>query len=313
MNRQRLWLCCVLTALTLLSGWCLYPNPPSVEAQGGGYQVFLPLIIMEGATPTPEPPALYGASFIDESDLPELAALNVKLVIVDVDPIPQAALAILDTAESYGMHAILRVRGSGDWGWDGNSFDLSLLADFEPVIGGHPALFAVFGLHEPWERFTADQLRQFYNQWKAVAPSLALFHHFGHLRSKFTAGMADVGSITAKPHFWDRDGNPANYYGERTRRKVIDAQTYIRADPDAVLCVVPQAHGQDPSSRKRPIRMPTADEMRENAAIIFGEFGVTCGLWYPYQHPRYDHVLGDPEFGEQRQIVAETYRLYFAP
>jgi hypothetical protein len=93
----------------------------------------------------------------------------------------------------------------------------------------------------------------------------------------------------------------------------MDAQTYIQADPDATLCVGLQTHGRDPGTPGAFVRMPTADEMRDNAAIVFGELGVTCGLWYPYRHNAYDHVLSDPEFGEQRQVVAETYDLYFAP
>jgi hypothetical protein len=305
-NKQRLWLCCALTALILLAGWSLYSIPPPVGAQEGDYRVFLPLII------SPRPTALYGVSYIAESDLPELAALNVKLVTWQTDPSSQAALALLDVAESYGMRVILRIRGSDDWGWNGSRFDLSPLADFEPVIGGHPALFAVYGLHEPWERFTAYQLRRFYSQWQATAPSLPVWHDMGFLPPQFTDGICDVCGVSAAPHHWDQSGNPINYYEEDTREKISNAQTYIQADPDAILCAYLQAYGRD-FRGSTDVRMPTADEMRENAAIVFGVLQVACGEWYPYRHGSYDYILSDPQFDKQRQVVAETYDLYFAP
>ena len=321
MNRQRLWICCVLTALILLAGWSSYSIPPSVYADEKDYQVFLPLINMKEATfaptptpqptSTPEPPALYGISYVDESDLPELVTLNIKLVTWRTEPSSQAALAFLDLAESYGLRVIIRMNGSGDWGWDGNRFDLSVLADFEPVIGGHPALFAVYGLHEPWERFDADQLRMFYSQWQAVAPSLPVWHDMGYLSPEFTDGMCDVCGISAYPHAWDQSGNPINNYSTNTRQKILAAQTYAPTDPDAILCASLQTFGRDFEGQSG-LRMPTADEMRQNASIVFGRFQLTCGLWYPYHHSGYDHTLDDPEFSEHRQVVAETYTLYFA-
>jgi hypothetical protein len=245
--------------------------------------------------------------------LPELVALNVRLVTWQTPASPQAALDLLEIAESYGLRVILRINNTGDWGWNGSSFDLSPLASFEPVIGGHPALFAVYGLHEPWERFTASQLRQFYNRWQAVAPSLPVWHDLGYLPPQFTDGICDVCGVSAAPHEWDQSGNPVNNYEEDTRQRISEAQTHIQADPDAILCVSLQAYGQNRNAPGPPMRMPTADEMRENASIVFDELQVTCGLWYAYRHDSYAYVLGDPQFGEQRQVVAETYNLYFAP
>lgn len=311
MNKQWLWLCCVLTALILLAGWFLYSMPPSVDAQEGDHKVFLP-VIMQGATSTPRPPALYGLYYILESDLPELAALNVKLIAQQTLALPEVALNFLNVAESYDMRVVLRLAGTTDWGWDGRTFDLSLLADFEPVIGGHPALFAVYGLHEPWERFSTEQVQMFYSQWQAVAPSLPVWHDLAYMPPEFTDGMCDFCNVTAYPHVWDQDGNPANEYDYRTWEHIETAQANIRADPDAVLCVAAQAFGYDFTGRPG-FRMPTADDMRENASIIFGELQVTCGLWYAYYHRSYDYVLSDPQFGEHRQVVAETYELYFAP
>lgn len=308
MNKRWLWLCCVLTVLILLAGWSLYSIPPSVDAQEEEYEVFLP-IIMLSARPLS---AAYGVSYIVESDLPEVVALNVRLVTWQTAASPQAALDLLEIAESYGLRVILRITNTGDWGWNGSSFDLSPLASFEPVIGGHPALFAVYGLHEPWERFTVSQLRQFYYRWQGVAPSLPMWHDLGHVPPTFTDGICDVCAIAANPHAWDEEDRPVNDY-EKIRAKIWEAQTYIQADPDAILCVSPQAYGQNPNAPGPPVRMPTADEMRENASIVFGEFQVTCGLWYPYNHDSYAYVLSDPQFGEQRQVVAETYNLYFAP
>jgi hypothetical protein len=305
MKKQWLWLCYALTTLILLAGWSLYSIRQS-DAQEEDYRVFLPLVI------SPPSPVLYGVAYIFESDLPELGALNVKLVTWQIDPSPQVALALLDMADGYGLRVILRLQGSHDWGWNGRRFDLSSLADFEPVIGGHPALVAVYGLHEPWERFTPDQLRRFYSQWQAVAPSLPVWHDMGHLPPAFTDDMCDVCGVSAAPHHWDQSGNPINLYEQDTRQRISQAQTYIQADPDAILCVYLQSYGRN-FQGWADVRMPTADEMRENAAIVFGELQVTCGVWYPYRHGSYDYTLGDLQFSEQRQVVAETYDLYFAP
>ena len=80
MNKQWLWLGCVLTALILLAGWFLYSVPPSVDAQDEDYILFLPVVMGGEATPVPTP-TLYGLYYILESDWPELAALNVKLIV----------------------------------------------------------------------------------------------------------------------------------------------------------------------------------------------------------------------------------------
>jgi len=327
MNKQWLWLCCVSIAFILLTGQSLYSNRSPVDAQDD--RAFLPLV-MKQATPTPTPtptstptptptptstpgpPARYGVAYVDESDLPDLVALNVKLVTWQTEPSPQDALAVLDVAENYGLRVIVRIRGTGDWGWDGSRFDLSPLADFESVIGGHPALVAVYGLHEPWERFSPRQLRRFYGHWQAVAPSLPVWHDMSYLLPVFTDGMCDLCGVSAAPHDWDPSGSPINEYERDTRERISQAQTYIQADPDAILCAYLQSYGRDFEGWP-DVRMPTADEMRENAAIVFGELQITCGVWYPYRHGSYDYTLGNPQFGEQRQVVAETYNLYFAP
>lgn len=326
MRIKRLWWFGVLTALVLLMGWCCCSTRSSVDAQAGDddHLVLLPLIMRRATpappptpvptpVPTPAPPVPYGVSYIGESDLPEIVALNVKLVSWQTNPSPEDALALLDLAESHGLRVILRIGGSEDWGWNGSRFYLSDLSDYEPVIGGHPALFAAYGLHEPWERFTVGQLQRFYSQWHAMAPSIPLWHDLGYISPGFTDGICDVCGVSADPHAWDQSGEPINEYETRTRDKVSEAQTRLLADPDAILCVSLQTYGRNPESPGPPVRMPTADEMRENASIVFGELEVTCGLWYPYRHSSYEYVLSSPEFDEQRQVVAETYDLYFAP
>ena len=285
--------------------WCVPAVMPTPTQVPTATPVSTPI-----STPAPPLglPAPYGVDYPSESDFPYLTTLNVKLVKMSTGS-PQAALALLDTVNGYGMRAILRISGAGDWSWNGSQFNLSSLANYEQVIGGHPALFAVYGLHEPWERFSAAQLRTFYSQWKAVAPSLPVWHDIGYLPSDFTDGICDVCAISSYPHRWEGD-NPVNDYDRRVRRKIQRAQAQIQADPDATLCVALQAYGASAGSGK-PWRMPTVDEMREHASIVFGELGVTCGTWYAYYHSGYDYVLGAPQLDGQRGVVAETYDLYF--
>jgi hypothetical protein len=222
------------------------------------------------------------------------------------------AQAALDLAQSLSMKLILRL-GTGDWGWDGHRFDLTPLHKFEPVYD-HPALLGFYGLHEPWERFDADQLRLFYQQFhEAVAGhDLLLWHDLGHVRPAFTDGICDVCGVLADPHRWSKSGEPVNDWG-RTTRKLDAALRYMSAT-SATLCVSPQVFGRDfRSGMRAPVRMPTPEEYVENVRLIVEEYGVRCLTNYAYTHGSYDHVLGDKDRTPLRDAVHEMSERYFRP
>jgi hypothetical protein len=218
----------------------------------------------------------------------------------------------LDSAQSLNMQLVLRLR-SGDWGWDGRQFDLTPLREFEPILD-HPALLGFYGLHEPWERFDADQLRLFYQQFhQAVAGyDVLLWHDLGHIRPTFTEGMCDLCGVLADPHAWERGGGPANNW-ERTTRKLDGALEYM-AGTSATLCVGPQMFGRDFARGMRvPVRMPTHEEYVDNVRLIVETYGVRCITNYAYAHRSYDHVLGDADQALLRQAVHQMAERYFRP
>jgi hypothetical protein len=219
------------------------------------------------------------------------------------------AQAALDLAQSLNMKLVLRLP-SRDWSWNGNQFDLTPLREFEPVFD-HPALLGFYGLHEPWERFNADQLRLFYQQFQEVVAghNLLLWHDLGHIRSTFTDGICDLCGVAVQPHMWGRDGQPVNDW-ERTTRKLDQALQYM-AGTSATLCVGPQVYGREASKRRE--RMPTPEEYIENVRLIVETHGVRCVTNYTWTHHSYDHVLGDADQAPLREAVRQMGERYFGP
>jgi len=218
------------------------------------------------------------------------------------------AQAALDLAQSLNMKLVLRLP-SGDWGWNGNQFDLTPLREFEPVFD-HPALLAFYGLHEPWKRFNADQLRLFYQQFQEVVAghNVLLWQDLGHIRPTFTDGICDLCGVSAYPHIWGRDGESVNDW-ERTTRKLDEALQYM-AGTSATLCVTLQGFGWESPRR---YRMPTPEEYIENARLVVETYGVRCITNYPWAHNAYDYVLSDADQAPLREAVRQMSERYFGP
>jgi hypothetical protein len=215
-------------------------------------------------------------------------------------------------AQSLNMKLVLR-RPSQDWGWNGYQFDLTPLREFEPIFD-HPALLGFYGLHEPWERFDADQLRLFYQQFHQIVAghNVLLWHDMGHIRPAFTDGICDLCGVAVHPHKWGRGGEPLNDW-ERTTRKLDGALQYM-AGTSATLCASPQVYGRDFGSGMRaPVRMPTPEEYMENVRLVVETYGVRCVSTYPYIHHSYDHVLGDADQALLREAVRQMAERYLGP
>jgi hypothetical protein len=213
-------------------------------------------------------------------------------------------------AQSLNMRLLLRLN-TGDWGWDGQRFDLTPLHTFAPVYD-HPALVGFYGLHEPWERFDADQLQRFYAQFREVVAGhdVLLWHDMGHIRPAFSDGICDLCGVMVDPHAWARGGEAVNDWSRTTRR--LDAALEYMSGTAATLCVSPQVFGRDFEKRMRvPVRIPTPKEYSENVRIIMERYEIRCLTIYPYAHRSYDHVLSDPDQAPLREAVRQTSERYF--
>jgi hypothetical protein len=226
-------------------------------------------------------------------------------------------LIFLDEAQAQGIQVIARLWPPNDW--DGSHFDFYYVSRFLAVIQDHPALLAYFALHEPLEQFNGDQLRAYYQAVKSYAPRVLVFNAMSDIAGfeadprffdrRFTAGICDICAIWYYP-FVVRQGKPAF-----DRQRVLDVMTandaLVRArDPNAQLWFLGQAYALSQSSP--PLRMPSAQEMDDLAALLLEDPRIDGLLWYPWSHGSYDQVLGDPASAEQQAAVGTIYEKYLA-
>ncbi|MCP4421901.1 MAG: hypothetical protein GY805_35255 [Chloroflexi bacterium] len=163
------------------------------------------------------------------------------------------ATAALDEASTLNMQLILRMN-QGDWGWNGRQFDLSILETMRPIFE-HPALIGFYGLHEPLERFTLDELRLFYQQYQEMVadPSVLLWHDVMRIPDGFTDGICDLCGVATNPHVNDPDnGNPINDWS-RTNPRLETALRNMIGTSRSTVCVLVQVYGGD---GRNFLRMP---------------------------------------------------------
>ncbi len=264
-------------------------------------------------TPTPMPPPAASLGFgIDYcgADLAECAALGATWSRhTGVTTLVQARRA-LDEALALNMGLVLRMN-QGDWGWNGREFDLSILETMRPIFD-HPALIGFYGLHEPLERFSLDELRIFYKQYRQMVddPDILLWHDIMRIPDGFTDDLCDLCGVAANPHMNDpATGQPTNDW-DRTDLRLEEARRNLKSAPRSTLCVLVQVYGGD---GRHLLRMPTPDEYRENVHRIVTEFGVRCLANYTYHHNAYEQTLGDPDQAALQTAVQETSQRYFGP
>jgi len=223
-------------------------------------------------------------------------------------------LIFLDEAHRLGMKVIVQIFPANDW--DGENFDFTYHQAALAVVNGHPAVAGYYGLHEPVETFTGDQMRSFYATLKGFAPDMPIlldgagqFLIAGPDR-QFTDGICDLCVTWHFPFGWEA-GEPIAEW-DQVITMIQDTHALISAsDPDAELWFRGQAFAQAfPTDR----RMPTPAEMEELARIVF-EGGLVDGfLWYPYiKSYIFDAALGDEEMESQRQAVLDIYETYCPP
>ena len=162
-----------------------------------------------------------------------------------------AWLIFLDEAEKQDIQVVARLWPSVEW--DGEKFDFKKIGQFISVVRDHPALLAYLGLHEPYEIFTSDQLREFYIGVKTIAPEIQIAHFMGNIvyfdrslryrNAKFSADICDICIVWYYP-FRDEKGQ-AVYEEEQLRDYIIDHKRIISdRDPMAQMWFLGQSYAQ---------------------------------------------------------------------
>lgn len=241
----------------------------------------------------------YGIQFVPAEDFSIVADLGAE-VVSQVFPYlgsPESWLYQLDQAQEHNMKVIATLFPQG-WEWDGASWRIDNQArSFLHTVADHPALFAVYALHEPyWQNctgcgYTTYQQQLLYNEIKETA-DVPVF--------------SDIGSIS----FWTNQGEEMTfadgvcdycatwYYpftlNDYERDKLINrlksevAVAFERA-PESKIVWYMQSFAQD----SLDLRMPQTEEMYDMARLVY-ESGMDGALWYVWSFGSlYDDYLSN--------------------
>lgn len=250
-----------------------------------------------------------------------LKGLGVNVVVQVFSSAPvdtgqeQDWLIFLDEAQAEDIQVIARLWPPHDW--DGSQFDFTYVEPFLTVVQGHPALLAYFGLHEPLETFNGDQLRAYYQAVKRFAPDVPIFHAMSDIAGfeadprfgdrRFTDGICDLCAIWYYPFRVQGGESVAEY--QRVSEVIAANDALVRErDPDAQIWFLGQTYAM--AGHPPPLRMPSAEEMRNLAQLLLEDPHIDGLLWYPWNHSSYDQVLGDPASSLQREAVQSIYEQY---
>jgi len=200
-----------------------------------------------------------------------------------------------------------------------NSIDYQAIYSLLTVIKDHPALQGYLGLHEPLERFTSDQLREFYSTVKSMAPDLPLAHFMGNIAGfdhnvrfpnrDFTAGICDICLVWYYPA--SIQGDQFVFKKEEYRKYLVENRDLLaERAPGAEMWVLGQAFSV--AEHEPALRMPSPEEMQDMFVIAYQE-RVDGILWYPWLHDSYDTVLSDVGMEGQQEAIRQIYQKFILP
>lgn len=243
------------------------------------------LTIPPTPTPTPTSPILlepfYGMEFVPHGDIGTVKGLGAEVVLwsFSSEAIPGSWLTYLDEAQAHGVRVIAWLWPQG-WNWNGSGWQIEDQArSFVQTVAGHPALFAVYALHEPVDSgYTTAEQQALYDSIKALADvpiysetdSMSLWETVGGEEYVFEDGICDYCATWYYPFL---EG------GVYEKEQLVDQLTadlsVMREQaPNSKFVWLMQAFGSG-----GPYRMPTPDEMRDLAFIVYST-DVDGALWY---------------------------------
>lgn len=231
----------------------------------------------------PEP--FYGMVFVDEGDLGMVKDLGIEVVqhTFAYDGTPENWLAFMDAAQAQDIKVIAWLWPEG-WEWDGTTWQIDSQAQlFIQTVRDHPALFAIYAMNEAYWRgcrgcgYTTAQLQELYNAIKAVA-DVPIYTStdsmsFSTAQGEETAFADGVGDYCETWYYpFEADGSYRR--DELISRLTADLAVARERAPNTKIVWKMQGF-----ARNGLYRMPTTDEMRDLASIVYSA-GIDGALWY---------------------------------
>jgi hypothetical protein len=259
--------------------------------------------------------AWYGIRRVPMDDI-QTVADNLGGTVLEMAVRPQTADEInvmLDQVEASGYDVILNIythttSTNRPWDWDGNEwvFPQSTIEMLQG-IAHHPALFAIYALHEPLDEdgvyVPIEPQRELYQLLKEYTDGLPVFTDIGGL----TDGICDY-CCTFPTHFrsdWTSD----ECIAETLSRIDADLDTQRRLMPHSQVVFLINTYAFN--DYRVPFRLPTVEELAIVRDYVCGLFQPM--MYYPWAYDSYDLTLKDAP--QLWPAVAEgcTYQMTYLP
>jgi|GEM_PF-1114366 len=294
--------------------------------------------LIERSVPEERALEFYGMQYVEDSaDYETVANLGINALLLDFSSGAGASawLAQLDEAQAAGFRVVAVHWDSSqdNFGWSWNDateqWDISASAQsFVETVAGHPALIAVYALHEPyWNNceqcgYTTAQQQKLYQQIKAIADVqvYSAFSSFFYAENeygpeyRFADGVCDYCDTWIYPSEFVEEGSDQGFYNrDRLVNRLASELAHVReVAPNSKFIWILQAFESEVALRK----LPTYEQMIDLASIVmeYDEHGGVDGVfWYvwDFDPSEYQEVLSDHP--ELQPAVREIYDRYVAP
>jgi hypothetical protein len=255
--------------------------------------------------------------FVYQADLDVAKALGVEVIMTDLphNGTPASWSSFLDAAQARGIRVIPWLWPQG-WTWNGQAWQIDAQATlFIQTVANHPAVLAVYALHEPYWNgcegcgYSTATQQALYTAIKEIA-AVPLYSEIGSI-----SGWTAHGSATAfADGVCDYCANwnyPFKTGGVYERQKVIAQLTADlsvaaeRAPQSKVIWIMP-AFEYAPDQ----LRMPSAAEMQDLASIVYST-SVAGAWWYPWTFGDLysDYLVNHPELQPTIRSIYTDYVL----
>jgi uncharacterized repeat protein (TIGR01451 family) len=216
---------------------------------------------------------------------------------------PEEINTMLNQLGELGYLVILNIYTSTTatgrpWYWDGSEWVFPQQAiDTLQGVADHPALFAIYALHEPLDNEGAyipvDQQRELYQLLKAYTNDTPVFTDIATLSGweergvELTDGICDY-CCTFPTHFRS-DWTSEQSITEALKRMHADLATQQRLMPNSQVVFLLNTYSY--SEYQPPFRLPNPEEL-----AVIRNYACTIDqpvMYYPWTHSHYDLTLMD--------------------
>jgi len=258
----------------------------------------------------------YGMAFVPLDELGLVKNLGAEVVLATFahDGPAEDWLSYIDEAQAQGILIIAWLWPQG-WNWDGTTWDIDDQAIiFVVTVADHPAIFAIYSLHEPYWNgcdtcgYTTAEQQSLYNAIKDIA-EVPIWSDVGGMafwtakgeETAFADGMCDYCVSWYYP--FKKDG----IYERKKLIEQLTADLSVAKEraPNSKIWWYLQSFAQGTPYN---LRMPVADEMRDLASIVFST-DIDGAIWYVWRFGELynDYLSIHPEL---HPVVREIYEQY---